>query len=146
MTTVSLPARCAVAVVCGEHPSPGGIPLRWSRSTRQRRRTQQDPVAQRRSRPEPGTAYELHWPTATASDLTRSLDDLGVEDGMTLVPAWPERARLRSSPQCESLSSALAGVGKRLFTPVTAETAAQTALAILGGVVSTVLDWPHSSG
>lgn len=141
MTTVSLPARCAVAVVCGEHlvsqVYPAAVPVE----------VYFDNVVEllsedlrRRGVPglEPGTAYELHRANGNRLDLTRSLDDLGVEDGMTLVLA-PAGEGEAFEPQCESLSSALAGVGKRLFTPVTAETAAQTALAILGGVVSTVL-------
>lgn len=141
MTTVSLPARCAVAVVCGEHlvsqVYPAAVPVE----------VYFDNVVEllsedlrRRGIPglETGIAYELHRANGNRLDLTRSLDDLGVEDGMTLVLA-PAGEGEAFEPQCESLSSALAGVGKRLFTPVTTETAAQTALAILGVVVSTVL-------
>jgi type VII secretion integral membrane protein EccD len=71
-------------------------------------------------------------------DVTKTLDELGVEDGATLVlvPAVDGES---FEPQYESLSTALARIGRKLFQPVTADTAAHTALAILATISATVL-------
>lgn len=140
MATVSLPARCSVAVICGDHlvsqVYPAAIPVEvfldnivelLNEDLRRRGLPGLDPAA----------AYELHRANGTRLDITRSLDDLGVEDGMTLVLAQAQDGE-SFDPQCESLSTALAGTGRRLFQPVTAETAVQTALAILALVAVTI--------
>lgn len=133
MTTVSFPPQCAVAVICGEHlisqVYPAGIPVEAFMA---------DIVEllgedlRRRGMPalDTGSSYELQRVNGTRLDMTRTLDDLGIEDGATLmlVPAGSGES---FEPQYESLSTALARVGKRLFVPVTALTAARTALAIL---------------
>jgi type VII secretion integral membrane protein EccD len=85
-----------------------------------------------------GTAYELQRANGTSLDITRTLDELGVEDGATLVLV-PAQAGESFEPQYESLSTGLARVGKRLFWAVSAHTAAMTALAILGMVIATTL-------
>lgn len=141
MATVSLPARCAVAVICGEHlvsqVYPASVPIEvfldniielLDEDLRRRGAPGLDPTA----------PYELHRANGTRLDISRSLDDLGVEDGMTLVLA-PAGEGESFDPQCESLSTALAGIGRKLFEPVTAQTAAQTALAILTLVVATII-------
>lgn len=141
MAKVSFPARCAVAVVCGEHlvsqVYPASVPVEVFI----------DDVVEllsdelrRRGLPglEAGVGYELHRANGTRLDVTKTLDELGVEDGTTLVLA---SASVGDSfePQYESLSTGLARVGKRLFAPVTAETAAHTAMAVAGMIAATVL-------
>jgi type VII secretion integral membrane protein EccD len=87
---------------------------------------------------EPGAGYELHRANGVRLDITKTLDELGVEDGATLalVPATEGES---FEPQYESLSTGLARVGKRLFEPVTVRTAEHTALAILAIAWATVL-------
>lgn len=141
MATVSLPARCAVAVVCGEHlisqVYPAAVPVEvflddivelLSDDLKRRGASGLDP----------GLGYELQRVNGSRLDITRTLDELGIEDGMTLVLA-PAGEGDSFEPQCESLSTSLARVGKKLFTPVTAETAATTAVAILGMIALTLL-------
>jgi type VII secretion integral membrane protein EccD len=137
MTKVSFPARCAVSVVCGEHllsqVYPASVPVEafvdsvvelLSDDLRRRGEVGLDP----------NVAYELQRANGTRLDIARTLDDLGVEDGATLVLAQAVDGD-SFEPQYESLSTALARIGKRLCEPVTAETAVTTALAILGIVV-----------
>jgi type VII secretion integral membrane protein EccD len=87
---------------------------------------------------EPGVGYELHKANGVRLDVTKTLDELGVEDGATLslVPAGQGES---FEPQYESLSTGLARVGRKLFEPVTVLTAAHAALAILAMVCATVL-------
>jgi type VII secretion integral membrane protein EccD len=87
---------------------------------------------------EPGVGYELHKANGVRLDVTKTLDELGVEDGATLalVPAVEGES---FEPQYESLSTGLARIGKKLFEPVTVQTAARTALAIVAMVTVTVL-------
>ncbi|WP_231382516.1 type VII secretion integral membrane protein EccD, partial [Mycobacterium simiae] len=87
---------------------------------------------------ESGIGYELHKANGVRLDVTKTLDELGVEDGatLTLVPAVAGES---FEPQYESLSTGLARVGKALFEPVTLQTAARTALVILAMATLTVL-------
>lgn len=141
MATVAFPARCAVAVICGEHlvsqVYPASVPVEvfldnivelLNEDLKRRGSTALDP----------GIAYELRRANGTRLDVTKTLDDLGVEDGSTLVLTPADRGE-SFEPQYESLSTGLARVGKSLFAPVTAETAEATSLTILGMVVATVL-------
>ncbi|MDF2822832.1 MAG: eccD2, partial [Mycobacterium sp.] len=141
MAKVSFPARCAVAVVCGEHlvsqVYPASVPIEVFiddvvelLNEELRRRGL--------SGLESSVGYELQRANGTRLDVTKTLDDLGVEDGATLVlvPAVPGDS---FEPQYESLSTGLARVGKKLFAPVTAATAAHVAVAILAMVAATVL-------
>lgn len=141
MPTVSFPARCAVAVVCGEHlvsqVYPASVPVEvflddivelLNDDLKRRGTTALDS----------GTAYELQRANGIRLDVSKTLDELGVEDGTTLVLAPAERGE-SFEPQYESLSTGLARVGKSLFAPVTAHTAVMTALAILGMIVVTTL-------
>lgn len=141
MPTVSFPARCAVAVVCGEHlvsqVYPASVPVEvfldnvvelLSDDLKRRGAAVLDS----------GFAYELQRANGTRLDVTKTLDELGVEDGTTLVLV-PAEGGESFEPQYESLSTGLARVGKRLFEPVTARVAAMTALAILGMVALTTL-------
>lgn len=134
MATVSFPARCSVAVICGEHlvsqVYPASVPVEMFL----------DNVVEllgedlkRRGVPalDAGIAYELQRANGTRLDTSRTLDELGVEDGDALVLA-PAGAGEPFEPQYESLSTGLARVGERMFAPVTAHTAAMTALGILG--------------
>lgn len=138
---VSFPARCAVAVVCGEHlvsqVYPASVPIE----------AYLDDVVEllndelkRRGLHglEPGVGYELHRANGVRLDVTKTLDELGVEDGatLTLVPAVVGES---FEPQYESLSTGLARVGEKLFEPVTVRTAAHTALAIVAMACATVL-------
>ena len=133
----AFPARCAVAVIYGEHlvsqVYPASVPVEafiddivelLDEDLRRRGGTALDP----------GLAYELHRANGTRLDISRNLDELGVEDGATLVlvPAEPGESFL---PQYESLSTGLARIGKQLFAPVTAQTAQRTALGILAMAV-----------
>ena len=86
----------------------------------------------------PASRYELNRANGTRLDVTKTLDELGVEDGATLVLV-PAQEGESFEPQYESLSTGLARVGKRLFAPVTAETAAHTAMAVLAMVALSVL-------
>lgn len=141
MARVAFPARCAVAVIHDEHllsqVYPASVPIE----------TFFDNIVELinddlRRRGSPGldsaVAYELHRPNGTPLDITRTLDELGVEDGAALVLVPAEEGE-PFEPQYESLSTALARVSKRLFAPVTARTAAATAVAILGLAVATIL-------
>lgn len=141
MPTVSFPARCSVAVVCGEHlvsqVYPASVPVEvfldnivelLSDDLKRRGATALDS----------GVAYELQRANGSRLDITRTLDELGVEDGMTLVLAPSEQGE-SFEPQYESLSTGLARIGKRLFAPVTAHTAVMTALSILGMVSLTAI-------
>lgn len=133
MAKVSFPARCAVAVVCGEHlisqVYPASVPVEayiddivelLNDELKRRGLTGLDP----------GVAYELQKANGQRLDVTKTLDEMGVEDGATLVLV-PATAGESFEPQYESLSTGLARIGKKLFAPVTAETAAHTAIAIL---------------
>lgn len=134
MATVTFPARCAVAVICGEHlvsqVYPAAVPVEVFI----------DGVVELlnddlRRRGAPGLdvalAYELQRANGTRLDITKTLDDLGVEDGATLVLAPAEEGE-SFEPQYEALATGLARAGRKLFAPVTAQTATSTALAILG--------------
>lgn len=141
MAAVCLPARCAVAVVCGDHlisqVYPAAVPVEVFLDDIVE--LLNDDLKRRgASGLDPGLGYELQRVNGSRLDITRTLDELGIEDGMTLVLA-PAGEGDSFEPQCESLSTALARVGKKLFTPVTAETAAQTAVAILGMIALTLL-------
>lgn len=78
----------------------------------------------------PAGDYELRTIGGERLDERRHLRELGVHTGMPLVliAAAPDAAYV---PHYEQLSTGLARVGKKLVTPVTAEIAVYTALAIL---------------
>ena len=141
MATIAFPARCAVAVVCGEHlvsqVYPASVPIEvyldnivelLNDDLKRRGATALDA----------GVGYELQRANGTRLDITKTLDELGIEDGDTLVlvPAEPGES---FEPQYESLSSGLAHAGMKLFAPVTPHTAVMTALAILGMIVLATL-------
>lgn len=141
MAVVSFPARCAVAVICGEHlvsqVYPASVPIEvfldnivelLNEDLRRRGAVPLDV----------GVAYELQRANGTRLDATKTLDDLGIEDGSTLVLVPAERGE-SFEPQYESLSTGLARAGRSLFRPVTAESALATALAILAMIVLAVL-------
>ncbi|GAA2789022.1 type VII secretion integral membrane protein EccD [Mycolicibacterium pallens] len=141
MAKVSFPARCAVAVICGEHlvsqVYPASVPVEVFIDNVVELLNEE---LKRRGVPglDPGIGYELNRANGTRLDVTKTLDELGVEDGSTLVLV-PAQEGESFEPQYESLSTGLARVGKRLFAPVTAETAAHTAMAVLAMVVLSVL-------
>ena len=141
MAKVAFPARCAVAVVCGEHlvsqVYPASVPVEVF----------VDNIVELLSDElkrrgliglESGVGYELHKANGVRLDVTKTLDELGVEDGATLVLA-PAVEGDSFEPQYESLSTGLARIGKKLFEPVTADTAAHTSLAILAMISASVL-------
>jgi type VII secretion integral membrane protein EccD len=138
---VSFPARCAVAVVCGDHlvsqVYPASVPVEMFIDNIVELL---DEELKRRGLHglELGRGYELHKANGVRLDVTKTLDELGVEDGATLVLV-PAAEGDSFEPQYESLSTALARIGKKLFEPVSADTAAHTALAILAMVCLTVL-------
>lgn len=141
MPTVSFPARCAVAVICGEHlvsqVYPASVPVEVFLDNIVEL-LNEDLKRRGASGLDSGVAYELQRANGTRLDATKTLDELGIEDGSTLVLVPAERGE-SFEPQYESLSTGLARVGKRLFSPVTAQTAVTTSLGILGMVVLTVL-------
>lgn len=141
MAKVSFPARCAVAVVCGEHllsqVYPASVPIEVFIDNAVE--LLNDELRRRGlAGLEAGVGYELHKANGVRLDVTKTLDELGVEDGATLalVPAVDGES---FEPQYESLSTGLARVGKQLFEPVTVQTAAHTALAIGAAVAATIL-------
>lgn len=141
MAKVSFPARCAVAVVCGEHlvsqVYPASVPVEVFIDNIVE--LLNDELKRRGlSGLETGVGYELHKANGVRLDVTKTLDELGVEDGDTLVLV-PTVDGDSFEPQYESLSTGLARIGKKLFEPVSADTAAHTALAILALVSAVVL-------
>lgn len=86
----------------------------------------------------PAGGYELHKVNGVRLDISKSLDELGVQDGDSLVLV-PRVAGESFEPQYESLSTGLAAMGKwlgrdggdRMFAPVTPLTAAHIAIALL---------------
>jgi len=141
MAKVAFPARCAVAVVCGEHlvsqVYPASVPVEVFIDNIVE--LLNDELKRRGlAGLESGVGYELHKANGVRLDVTKTLDELGVEDGATLVLV-PAAEGDSFEPQYESLSTGLARVGKKLFEPVTAATAAHTALAILAMIAASVL-------
>jgi type VII secretion integral membrane protein EccD len=141
MAKVSFPARCAVAVVCGEHllsqVYPASVPIEVFIDNVVE--LLNDELKRRGlSGLKSGVGYELHKANGVRLDVAKTLDELGVEDGATLalVPAVGGDS---FEPQYESLSTGLARVGRKLFEPVTVQTAAHTALAIVAVVGATIL-------
>ena len=139
-TRVAFPARCAVAVVCGDHlvsqVYPAAVPVEVFIDDAVE--LLNDELRRRGlGGLECDDGYELHKANGVRIDVSKTLDELGVEDGATLVlaPAVPGDS---FEPQYESLSTGLARVGKKLFEPVTAETAAHTALLILAMVFAAI--------
>jgi len=141
MAKVAFPARCAVAVVCGEHlvsqVYPASVPVEVFVDNIVELLNEE---LKRRGLIglESGIGYELHKANGVRLDVTKTLDELGVEDGATLVLV-PAVEGDSFEPQYESLSTGLARIGKKLFEPVTAETAAHTSLAILAMISASVL-------
>ncbi|MDT5252449.1 MAG: hypothetical protein QOH07_1400 [Mycobacterium sp.] len=141
MAKVAFPARCAVAVVCGEHlvsqVYPASVPVEVFVDNIVE--LLNDELKHRGlTGLESGVGYELHKANGVRLDVTKTLDELGVEDGATLVLA-PAVQGDSFEPQYESLSTGLARIGKNLFHSVTADTAAHTALAIFAMISATVL-------
>lgn len=141
MAKVSFPARCAVAVVCGEHlvsqVYPASVPVEVFIDNVVE--LLNDELKRRGlSGLETGVGYELHKANGVRLDVTKTLDELGVEDGATLVLV-PAVEGDSFEPQYESLSTGLARIGKKLFEPVSADTAVHTALAILAMAAAVVL-------
>jgi type VII secretion integral membrane protein EccD len=141
MPKVAFPARCAVAVVCGEHlisqVYPASVPVEVFVDNIVE--LLNDELKRRGlTGLESGVGYELHKANGVRLDVTKTLDELGVEDGATLVLV-PAVNGESFEPQYESLSTGLARIGKKLFQPVTAVTAAHTALAILAMISGVVL-------
>lgn len=133
MTKVAFPARCAVAVVHDEHlvsqVYPASVPIEVFLDNAVELL---DEDLKRRGADglDPSVAYRLHRVNGTCLDVTKTLDELGVEDGATLV-LHPAESGESFEPQYESLSTGLARAGKDLFTPVTAVTAVRAATAVL---------------
>jgi type VII secretion integral membrane protein EccD len=140
MAKVSFPARCAVAVVCGEHlisqVYPAAVPIEMFIDSIVELLAGELKRRGLRGLPA-GVPYELHRADGTRLDGHKTLDELGVEDGATLVLAPGVRGE-SFEPHYESLSTGLARVGKRLVEPVTAKTAANTAVVILAMVAAVV--------
>jgi type VII secretion integral membrane protein EccD len=141
MAKVAFPARCAVAVVCGEHlvsqVYPASVPVEVFVDNIVE--LLNDELKRRGlTGLESGVGYELHKANGVRLDVTKTLDELGVEDGATLVLV-PAAEGDSFEPQYESLSTGLARIGEKLFEPVTADTAAHTALAILAMISAAVL-------
>lgn len=169
---VAFPARCAVSLAYDKHlvsqVFPAGIPVEEffegmvELLDEDLKHHGFDGVAL------PPGSYELHKVNGVRLDITRSLDDLGVQDGDTLVLV-PVVGGDSFEPQYESLSSALAATARRLgtrpefqctecghkadeqtvsrllnvkvdrmFAPVTALTAAHTAVGLLAMAVLVV--------
>lgn len=169
---VAFPARCELSIVYGKQlvpqVCPAGIPVEHFFGNlvelldEELKRHGFDGVAL------PPGRYELQKANGVRLDLTRSLDDLGIEDGQTLSLV-PATGGASFDPQIESLSTGLAVTAQRLgslpevmcaecghkadeqqvvnllstkvdrmFRPVTALTAAHTAIAILAMAVTVI--------
>ncbi|MGB9222960.1 type VII secretion integral membrane protein EccD, partial [Mycobacterium sp.] len=147
---VAFPARCAVNICYDTHLCsqvfPAGIPVEGffegmvELFDSDLKRKGLDGVAL------PPGSYELHKINGVRLDINKSLDELGVQDGDTLVLV-PRVVGESFEPQYESLSSGLAAMGKwlgrdggdRMFAPVTPLTAAHTAIAIIAMAVAVVV-------
>jgi type VII secretion integral membrane protein EccD len=141
MPKVAFPARCAIAVVCGEHlvsqVYPASVPVEVFVDNIVE--LLNDELKRRGlTGLESGVGYELQKANGVRLDVTKTLDELGVEDGATLVLV-PMVEGDSFEPQYESLSTGLARIGRSLFYSVTAHTAAHTALAILALMSATLL-------
>ncbi|MGH3561111.1 MAG: type VII secretion integral membrane protein EccD, partial [Mycobacterium sp.] len=141
MAKVSFPARCAVAVVCGEHlvsqVYPASVPVEVFIDDIVE--LLNDELKRRGlGGLDSDVGYELHKANGVRLDVTKTLDELGVEDGDTLVLV-PSVQGDSFEPQYESRSTGLARIGKKLFEPVTADTAAHTALVILSFALAAML-------
>lgn len=143
---VAFPARCAVNISYEKHLCsqvfPAGIPVEGffegmvELFDADLKRKGFDGIAL------PAGSYELHKINGVRLDINKSLDELGVQDGDTLVLV-PRVDGESFEPQYESLSSGLAAMGKwlgreggdRMFAPVTPLTAAHTAVAVMAVAV-----------
>ena len=141
MATVSFPSRCAVAVICGEHlvsqVYPASVPVEVFIDSAVELLTE-DLKRRGVDAFDSDIGYELHRANGTRLDIAKTLDELGVEDGSTLMLV-PTQQGDSFEPHYESLSTGLARIGKTLFPPVTAETAARTAMALLGMTALAIL-------
>ena len=141
MPTAAFPARCAVSVVCGEklvsQVYPAAVPVEVFVDDAIELL---DDDLRRRGAPglDPSVRYEFQRTNGTRLDITKSLAELGIDDGATLL-LYPEGDGDSFEPQLESLSTGLARVGRRLFPPVTAESAVGCATAIAAMTTMTVL-------
>lgn len=161
---VAFPARCAVSVAYDKHlvsqVFPAGIPVEEFFEGMVELLDEDLKHRGFGGVAAPPGGYELHKVNGVRLDITRSLDDLGVQDGDTLV-LMPAMGGDSFEPQYESLSSALAATARRLgagpevkcsqcghvedeqtvtrllnvrvdrmFAPVTALTAARTAIGL----------------
>ncbi|RFZ57840.1 type VII secretion integral membrane protein EccD [Mycobacterium marinum] len=147
---VAFPARCAVNISYDKHLCsqvfPAGIPVEGffegmvELFDADLKRKGFDGVAL------PAGSYELHKINGVRLDINKSLDELGVQDGDTLVLV-PRVAGESFEPQYESLSTGLAAMGRwlgrdggdRMFAQVTPLTAAHTAIAIIAMAISVVV-------
>ncbi|WP_076106185.1 type VII secretion integral membrane protein EccD, partial [Mycobacterium colombiense] len=147
---VAFPARCAVNISYEKHLCsqvfPAGIPMEGffegmvELFDADLKRKGFDGVAL------PAGSYELHKINGVRLDINKSLDELGVQDGDTLVLV-PRVDGESFEPQYESLSTGLAAMGKwlgrdggdRMFAPVTPLTAAHTAVAVIAMAVGVVV-------
>jgi len=141
MSTAAFPARCALSIVCGgklvSQVYPALVPVE---AFIDNAIELLDEDLKRHGAPglDVSIRYELQRTNGTRLDITKTLADLGVEDGATLVLAEEEGGD-SFEPQLESLSTSLARIGQRLFPPVTAATAADCAAAILAMTSLSVL-------
>ncbi|HEU0191842.1 MAG TPA: type VII secretion integral membrane protein EccD [Mycobacterium sp.] len=138
---VAFPARCAVAVVCGDQlvsqVYPASVPVEVFIDDIVE--LLNDELKRRGlGGLDSDVGYELQRANGVRLDVTKTLDELGVEDGATLVLS-PSVAGDSFEPQYESLSTGLARVGRKLFESVTADTAAHAALVITAMVFATIL-------
>lgn len=147
---VAFPARCAVNISYEKHLCsqvfPAGIPVEGffegmvELFDADLKRKGFDGIAL------PAGSYELHKINGVRLDINKSLDELGAQDGDTLVLV-PRVDGESFEPQYESLSSGLAAMGKwlgreggdRMFAPVTPLTAAHTAVAVIAMAVAVVV-------
>ncbi|BBY55764.1 ESX-2 secretion system protein eccD2 [Mycolicibacillus koreensis] len=126
------PARCAVAVIYHHHlvaqVLPAAVPLEaflddvvalFNEELRSRGETELPTQ----------TDYELHRANGVRIDAGKTLDQLGIEDGASLILA-PTVTGEAFAPQYESLSTGLAHTGRHLFPPLDADLAAHLAVGL----------------
>lgn len=169
---VAFPARCEVSVAYGKQlvsmVCPAGIPVEHYFGSLVELMHEDLKQHGHEGVSLPPGSYELLKANGVRLDITRSLDDLGIEDG-NLLALVPVTGGASFEPQIESLSTALSVTGKglgtlpevvceecghkageqevanllsrkvdRMFRPVTALTAAHAAIAILAMAVTVI--------
>ena len=134
----AFPARCAVAVIYGEHLVSqvylASIPVEVFIDDIVELLDEDLSAAVGRPLDPDRLAYELHRASGTRLDISRNLDELGVEDGATWSWCRPNQV----TPSCPNMNrcrQVWLGLAKTAFHPGHRADRAATALAIIAMAV-----------